>query len=128
MALILPVVASMIAWSVLFFFTWAFTVTKLERALPPLVDGHNKKVELSKKGKKKTVGGDVFDVQNRIVSIFHALLCIAVAAHQIREEGIYFGADNSHLQVSSNQPPLNSNPLTVLADADSVYECWLFPL
>jgi hypothetical protein len=133
MALILPVAASMIAWSVLFFFIWAFTVTKLDRALPPLVDAHNKKVELSKKGKKKTVGGDVFDVQNRIVSIFHALLCIAVAAHQIREEGISIGADNTQLQVSSTlklNHSLKPNPifLTVLVEADFVYEYWLFPL
>lgn len=94
----------MLAWSILFFFTWAFTVNKLERALPPLVDAHNKKVEQSKKGKKKSVGGDVFDVQNRIVSIFHALLCIAVAAYQIREEGISVGADNTQLQVPSTRP------------------------
>jgi hypothetical protein len=109
MALILPVMASMLAWLIFFFFTWAFTVTKLERALPSLVAAHNQKVEQSKslkKGKKKTVSGDVFDVQNRSVSIFHALLCISVTAYQIREEGISIGAVNSQLQVPSAAPAL----------------------
>lgn len=99
MALILPVAASMLAWALLFFFTWVFTVGKLELALPPLVDSHNKRVEKEKRGKKKTIEGDLFDVQNRIVSIIHALLCIAVTAHQIREEGISIGQVNSQLQV-----------------------------
>jgi hypothetical protein len=101
MALILPVAASMLAWALLFFFTWVFTVGKLEQALPPLVDAHNSKVEKDKRGKKKTIAGDLFDVQNRIVSIIHALLCIAVTAHQIREEGISIGQVNSQLQVRS---------------------------
>ena len=86
MALILPVVASMLAWLIFFFFTWAFTVNTLERALPTLVAEHNKQVEeskSSKKGKKKTVSGVVFDVQNRSVSIFHALLCISVTAQDL---------------------------------------------
>ncbi len=95
----------MIAWALLFFFTWLFTVGKLEATLPPLVDAYNKKVEEDNKGKKKTVrkkktvAGDVFDVQNRIVSIFHAILCIAVTAHQISEGGISVGEVNSKLQV-----------------------------
>jgi hypothetical protein len=121
MALILPVVASMLAWAILFFFLWAFTVRKLECVVPPLVDAHNKKVDAeaaaiasapqskgkkTPKLKKKTVGGDVFDVQNRIVSIFHALVCIAVTAHQIREEGIAVGAVNTQLQVAASTSTL----------------------
>ena len=74
-----------------------------------MVNRYNNKVEKvseDKRGKKKTIAGDVFDVQNRIVSIIHALLCIAVTAHQIREEGISIGQINSQLQVGpSMQKP-----------------------
>ena len=128
MALVLPVAASMIAWSVLYFFTWAFTVSKLERSIPPIVHAYNEKFKHEAKAKKKTVAGDVFDVQNRIVSIMHALVCIAVTAHQIREEGIVVGATNTQLQVPPLSPCPPRKPLTILSETHPVHERRLLPV
>jgi hypothetical protein len=88
----------MLIWATFFFFISWCSDSKLKRILPTLVDAHNKKVEQEKRGRKKTVSGDVFDVQNRVVSILHALLCIAATALQMRKEGLSVGAGNTQLQ------------------------------